>query len=84
MGRRGSEVLGPMSEPLLSQAGKLAGTMVSLQMGTWERPLAGVGEVRNASLRGWRLHDWIYRMGRSWREAVPARGPATQHRGWKC
>lgn len=84
MGRRGSEVLGPMSEPLLSQAGKLAGTMLSLQVGTRGRLLAGVGEVRNALLSGWRLHGWIYRMGGSCHEAVSPRGPATLHRGWKC
>lgn len=50
MESRGSEVLGPMSEPHLSQAGKLAGTMLSQQVGTQGRSLAGVGEVRNIVL----------------------------------
>lgn len=73
-----------MSEPLLSQTGKLTGTTLSLQVGMWGRPLAGVGEVRNALLSGWRLHGWIYHMGGSWHEAVSPRGPATLHRGWRC
>lgn len=41
-----------MAEPPLSQPGKLAGTMVSLQVGTQGRQLAGVGEARNALLSG--------------------------------
>lgn len=65
MGMRGSEVLGPMPEPPMSQAGKLAGMMVSFQVGTPGMLLAG-SEVRMLCGWMWRLDCWTQHTGKCW------------------
>lgn len=86
IGRRGSAVLGPMSEPPPSQAGRDHGQPSGGHTGMD----AGRSEVRTALLNG--RGGWIVgyiALGGAGTKGSPLptvspKGPVTLHRAWKC